>query len=265
MAELNTILKKLKPQSVPAAPSPLGLGTVKFGRNASVKYPGGEGFALPTDGEIENILDLCLEAGINLVDTAPAYGSSEERLGQLMRHRRDKFLLMTKTGEEFDGASSQYIFDKNHTRMSVERSLKRLKTDYLDYVLVHSSRNDAEVIAKTDVLETLQALKAEGKIGKIGVSIYTVEGGMLALDRADCVMVAFNKSYTDEKPVIDKAADMGREVFIKKGLASGHVGNLGDIGDNIRFISGTRGVTSLIVGSINPANILSNIKALGNY
>ncbi len=55
--------------------SPLGLGTVKFGRNQNVKYPGGGGFAMPTDSEIEALLDLALECGINLLDTAPAYGT----------------------------------------------------------------------------------------------------------------------------------------------------------------------------------------------
>lgn len=242
--------------------SPIGLGTVKFGRNTGVKYPGGDGFALPSDADIESILDLCLDLGINLLDTAPAYGASEERLGKLLGARRDKFFLMTKTGEEFDGETSQYIFTADHTRMSVERSLKRLQTDYLDYVLVHSSRDDMSVIDNTPVLETLNRLKDEGKIAKIGVSTYTVEGGKRAADLCDCVMVAFNKSYTAEMDVISHAADRGREVFIKKGLASGHTGSIGDVGDNIRFILSTRGVTSLIVGSINSANISANIKAL---
>lgn len=242
--------------------SPLGLGTAKFGRNENVKYPSGDGFALPTDREILSILDLCLENGINLIDTAPAYGTGEERLGKLLGARRDKFFLMTKTGEEFANGKSEYIFTAEHTRKSVERSLMRLKTDYLDYVLVHSSRDDLNVIDNTPVLETLARMKDEGKIGKIGVSTYTVAGGIRALELSDAVMVAYNKTYTAEKPVIDFAAETGREVFIKKGLASGHVGELGDIGDNIRFILGTKGVTSLIVGSINPANIMTNIKAL---
>src|SRR4051812_1449779 len=94
--------------------SPLGLGTVKFGRNQGVKYPGGEGFSLPLDREIEEILDLALEGGINLIDTAPAYGVAEERLGKLMGARREKFFLTTKTGEEFDGQKSEYIFTAAH-------------------------------------------------------------------------------------------------------------------------------------------------------
>jgi aryl-alcohol dehydrogenase-like predicted oxidoreductase len=243
--------------------SPLGLGTVKFGRNTSVKYPGGEGFALPSDPEIEALLDLALDCGINLIDTAPAYGIAEDRLGQLLGVRREKFFLVTKTGEEFDGVKSQYIFHAAHTRMSVERSLKRLKTDYIDAVLVHSNRDDAEVLKNSAVLETLALLKDEGKIGSFGASTYSIEGGRLAVDLSDCVMVAYNKTYTDERSVIDYAYEKGKAVLVKKGLASGHIGGLGDLGDNIRFVTETPGVTSLVFGSLKPDNILANVRALG--
>ncbi len=236
--------------------SVLGLGTVKFGRNTGVKYP--SGFELPTDAEIEALLDLCLENGINLLDTAPAYGASEERLGQLLGARRDKFFLMTKTGEEFDGANSQYIFTADHTRRSVERSLARLRAERLDCVLVHSSRDDLHVIENTPVLETLARLKEEGKISSFGVSTYTVAGGKRAAELSDAVMVAYHPGYTEEKAVIDHALSLGRAVIVKKGLASGHAGAPGG---NIRFILDTPGVTGMVFGSLSPANILSNIKA----
>src|SRR6516225_4981960 len=121
--------------------SRLGLGTVKFGRNEKVNYPGGGGFALPSDAEIETLLELALECGINLIDTAPAYGTAEERLGKALRARRQAFFLVTKTGEEFSAGQSEYRFTAAHTRMSVERSLRRLDTDFLDCVLVHCSRD----------------------------------------------------------------------------------------------------------------------------
>ncbi|HYD18800.1 MAG TPA: aldo/keto reductase [Patescibacteria group bacterium] len=243
--------------------SKLGLGTVKFGRNTGVKYPGGEGFALPTDAEIQNLLDLALDLGINLLDTAPAYGSAEERLGNLLGARRDKFFLVTKTGEEFDGRNSEYIFTAEHTRKSVERSLTRLKTDRLDCVLVHSNRDDVNVIINTPVLETLATMRDEGKLRYFGVSTYTEEGGRLAVDCTDCVMVAYNAADTAMRPVIDAAFDRGRAVLVKKGLASGHVAGLGGTGENIRFVAGTPGVTSLVFGSLNPENIRANAAALG--
>jgi aryl-alcohol dehydrogenase-like predicted oxidoreductase len=244
--------------------SVLGLGTVKFGRNQGVKYPEGEGFALPTDQDISSLLDLCLERGINLLDTAPAYGTSEERLGPLLGKRRKDFFIVTKTGEEFDNGKSSYHFTAEHTRKSVERSLTRLKTNYLDCVLVHSSKNDLEVIEKTPVLETLARLKEEGRILSFGVSTYTVEGGKRAADLCDAVMVSYNKAHLAEKSVISYAHEHGKAVLVKKGLASGHVSTLGGLETNIRFILETPGVTSLVFGSLSPANILNNIKAARN-
>lgn len=242
-----------------ALASRLGLGTVKFGRNTAVKYPGGDGFALPDDKTVSDILDLCLDLGITLLDTAPAYGVAEERLGQLLGARRDKFFLMTKTGEEFDGTNSRYVFDAVHTRHSIERSLKRLRTDYLDAVLVHSNRHDLDVITNTDVIATLADLKREGKIGLIGVSTYTVAGGMAALAASDAVMVAHNRQYIDDASVIAHAHDLGKAVFVKKALASGHSA---EPAVDLKFVLGTPGVTSAIVGSITPANIKANAAAL---
>jgi len=242
--------------------SPLGLGTVKFGRNQGVKYPGGDGFALPTDRQVEILLDTALECGIRVLDTAPAYGTSEERLGRLLGSMRREFFLMTKTGEEFVDGKSHYCFTAAHTRMSIERSLRRLRTDFLDCVLCHSDRNDVDVITHTPVLETLSRLKEAGKIGAIGVSTYTVEGGRLAVDLCDCVMVAYNRGYTSERAVIDHARASGKMVFIKKGLASGHVRNRGDVAGDIRFVLDTPGVSTLVFGSLDPANIRANAGAL---
>lgn len=239
--------------------SRLGLGTVKFGRNTGVKYPGGDGFALPDDAQINSLLDLCLDLGITLLDTAPAYGSSEERLGTLLGARRDKFFIMTKTGEEFDGATSRYGFGAAHTRASIERSLTRLKTDYLDAVLVHSNRSDVDVITQTDVLPTLLHLRAQGKIGLIGVSTYTVAGGLAAIAHSDAVMVAHNSAYTDEAPVIAAAHAAGKAVFVKKALASGHSR---DAAADLRFVMNTAGVTAALIGSLTPANIRANVAAI---
>ena len=240
--------------------SVLGLGTVKFGRNQGVKYPGGDGFALPTDNEISSLLDLCLDRGINLLDTAPAYGNAEERLGKLMGTRRENFFIVGKTGEEFADGKSSYDFTAAHTRMSVERSLRRLKTDHLDCVLVHASHDDVDVIDNTDVIATLLRLKQAGKILSVGVSVYTLAGGKRAVDLTDAVMVAYNRNYLAEKDTIDYARKNGKAVLVKKALASGHLDVVGGIEENIRFVLETSGVTCLVFGSITSANILTNIR-----
>ena len=121
----------------------LGLGTVKFGRNQEVKYP--KTFSIPSDKQLEGLLDEARELGINLLDTAPAYGSSEQRIGQILTDRSN-WILCTKVGEEFIDGKSFYNFSGQHTKTSIERSLKNLNTDYLDLVLVHSDGNDNTII-----------------------------------------------------------------------------------------------------------------------
>ncbi|MDH3947931.1 MAG: aldo/keto reductase, partial [Gammaproteobacteria bacterium] len=78
--------------------SVLGLGTVKLGRDQEVKYP--RGFNIPDDAAVRELLALSRDLGINFIDTAPAYGNSEERLGQLMDNSND-WVIMTKVGEIF--------------------------------------------------------------------------------------------------------------------------------------------------------------------
>src|SRR5271156_1710204 len=104
--------------------SKLGLGTVKFGRNQQVNYP--EAFELPSDQTILTLLASAKELGINLLDTAPAYGASEERLGKLLIGQRDAWIISTKVGEEFSHGKSHYDFTPEHIRASIQRSLKHL-------------------------------------------------------------------------------------------------------------------------------------------
>lgn len=246
------------------AVSLLGIGTAKFGRNTHVKYPGGDGFELPSDARISDILDMAIDHGVNLIDTAPAYGTAETRLGEIMGSRRDRFFINTKAGEEYDGEKSTYVFDAGHIRQSVERSLKRLHTDYLDCVMLHCSRNDVAEVVESDALETLARLKQEGKILSFGASTNSVEAGRYAADHADAVMVSYNAHYQDEAEVIAYAHVKNCAVLIKKGLASGHTDKIGDTASALRFVANTKGVTSIVIGSITPANILFNINVLSN-
>ena len=199
--------------------SSLGLGTVKFGRNQEVKYP--TGFSLPVDRAIESLLDVARESGINLLDTAPAYGSSEQRIGRLLRDR-DQWVICTKVGEEFTTGKSFFDFSAEHTRRSVERSLRDMKTDYLDIVLIHSDGEDLKILEQTDCLATLLKMQEKGQIRAIGMSTKTVEGGLRAVETLDLVMATYNPSYTDDAPVIAAAHAANKGVLIKKALNSGH-------------------------------------------
>lgn len=244
--------------------SALGLGTVKFGRNTGVKYP--TAFDLPDDSTIRNLLAQARELGINLLDTAPAYGSSEARLGQLLDNRHD-WVLATKVGEEFDGARSSFDFSGNHVRRSIERSLQRLKTDYLDLVLIHSDGNDEQILRQTDCVAALRDCQQRGLVRAIGMSTKTEAGGMLAADLLDVVMVTFNLQQQDRNAVAHAHA-LNKGVLVKKGLMSGHVhANAAEekprdlVRESLQLAFTTAGIHTMIVGTLNAAHLRSNVEA----
>ena len=239
--------------------SPLGLGTVKLGRDQGVKYP--DRFRIPDDTQALALLNQARELGINLIDTAPAYGISEERLGPLLRGQRQDWVIVSKVGEEFSNGASHFDFTPAHTRFSLERSLRRLQTEHIDLLLVHSDGNDVAILRDSGIYETLALLKQEGKIGAFGLSGKTVEGGLLALQDGDCAMVTYNLAEQLEKPVLDYAADHGKAILIKKALASGHAclaPGVDPVQASFELIFSHPGVSSAIVGTINPQHLAHN-------
>lgn len=244
----------------------VGLGTVKFGRNQGVKYP--QPFELPTDREIQALLSHAETLGINLLDTAPAYGASEERLGKLLTPHRHSWVLCTKVGEEYVDGQSRFDFSKEAIQQSVERSLTRLKTDYLDIVLVHSDGDDVRLIKEMAVFETLAELKQKGMLRAYGMSTKTVDGGMLAVDHSDIVMVTHNLLYTEEQSVIAYAEQKQKGVLIKKAFASGHLEKM-QVADpvmaSMKFIFAEKGVSAVITGTLNKAHLEHNVRCATTF
>lgn len=244
--------------------SALGLGTVKFGRNQGVKYP--TAFDLPSDGAILSLLDLAREEGINLLDTAPAYGISEERLGKLLGARRDEWAIVSKAGENFEDGVSSFDFSPAAITASVERTLLRLRTDRVECLLLHSDGNDLDVLDRSGAVEALLALKQAGKILATGISTKTVEGGLRAIALGlDAVMVTYNPWHREEEPVLDAVATKGTTVFLKKALGSGWFGGEAPPEDPVasafRFVFAHPATTAAIVGTINPAHLRENCAA----
>ncbi len=231
----------------------LGLGTVKFGRNDAVKYP--TRFDLPNDSEVTALLEQCQEAGIDFLDTAPAYGNSESRLGRLLPGRRQDWLLCSKAGETFVNGQSIFDFSGTAIQGSVEQSLKNLKTDYLDMVLVHSNGDDLDIIEHSDALETLQVLKQAGKIRWVGMSTKTTSGGLAAIAACDVLMVTLNLEDQSQLPVLEAASRSNRGILIKKALNSGHAA----AAESLRFVLDQDAVTSAVIGTISPEHLHTNI------
>ena len=237
--------------------SPLGLGTVKLGRNSALRYP--RPFALPDDARLAELLDAARDLGINLIDTAPAYGSSEERLGAALHGQRADWVICTKCGEEFADGRSRFDFSPAHTRASVERSLRRLRTDYLDIVLLHSNGDDCAILNDSGALETLRALQQAGLVRAIGISTKTVAGALAAAPLCDVLMLTWNPQYRDEEAALAHAATSGCAVLVKKALASGLCAT--DLQDSLDFLYAQPAVASVIIGTIDLLHLRANAAA----
>lgn len=242
----------------------ISLGTVKIGRNQAVKYP--VDFSLPTDQAVKTLLYKALDLGVNLLDTAPAYGLSEERLGQLLIAEREKWLISTKVGEEFSDGKSTYHFTPEHTRFSVERSLQRLATDYLDLVMIHSNGIDEiNLLNNTGVVETLKEMQQKGYIRAIGASTKTIDGGILALEKMDMAMVTYNLQDLTQHTVLERAMALSKGILIKKALSSGHICNKAEskedpIYKSLNVILRNTSTSSIVIGTSNPKHLEKNVQ-----
>lgn len=232
--------------------SRLGFGSFKIGRNEGIKYPAG--YDLPSDTEVAELLNGVLDLGCNVIDTAPAYGLSEERIGRAIAHRRSEYLLSTKVGETFDAGQSTYDYSAAATRSSLHRSLQRLQTDHLDLVFIHSHGDDRRILTETDVVPVLCEFRDQGMIRAIGLSGKSTEGAQLAMEWADALMVEYNLRDQTHADVISEAARRGITIFVKKGLGSGTF----PAAESIRFVLGHPGVSSLIVGGLSLTHFQDN-------
>ena len=234
----------------------LGLGTVKFGRNAMVKYQPTS--ALPSDGQVADLLAAAKSLGVNLLDTAPAYGRSEERLGEAIEGTRHEWLLCTKAGEEFDGACSCYDFSEDHVLRSIGRSLERLRTTVLDIVLVHSDGRGVASISAAGAFRALRRLQREGVIRAVGFSGKGAADGYAALGESDVLMCTVNARDRGEVPLVAEAAAVDVGVLVKKPLASGFETSPAALAN----IAALPGVSCVVTGTLSADHLAANAAAL---
>ena len=116
--------------------------------------------------QIGRVLNLLLDGGVNLIDTAACYKNSEQAIGDAVAHRRDDYVLVSKCGHA-SGLDGQ-DFTPQLITASIDRSLKRLQTDHLDVCLLHSCPKD--VLEAGDALGALIQAREKGKIRFAGYS-----------------------------------------------------------------------------------------------
>lgn len=136
------------------------------------------------NAEARRLVDICLNAGVTLFDTADVYssGTSESILGQALKGRRDQALISTKATFRFDDGPNNVGSSRFHLTNTIDASLKRLGTDYIDLFQLHGFD------ARTPVAETLRTLDdlvRAGKIRYLGVSNFSGWHLMKSLAVAD--------------------------------------------------------------------------------
>lgn len=133
--------------------------------------PLGGDFGDTTDENVTRVIEAALDVGINFIDTAPLYGrgASERRIGQALKGKRDQVILATKAVMRGD----PYTYA--NTIKSVEESLQRLQTDYIDLIQLHELEQTTYEQAVNETLPAFLKLKEQGKVRAIGVNAGKLE------------------------------------------------------------------------------------------
>lgn len=135
--------------------SPLGYGAAPIGY-------------LGTDQkQVEQILDVLAEGGVNVIDTAACYEGSEQVLGAILGPRRRNFVIVSKCGHIVEGVDGPE-WSPSLIAQSVDRSLRRLRTEHVDVMLLHSC--DLSVLERGEAVTALAKAREEGKVRFIGYS-----------------------------------------------------------------------------------------------
>jgi aryl-alcohol dehydrogenase-like predicted oxidoreductase len=175
------------------------------------------GDARLSDAEAEALVGRALDQGLTLFDTAPSYGTSEERLGRALGVRRKDAVLATKGGYGVPGVAD---WTGDVIRLGIDAALRRLRTDVIDVYLLHSC--DEGALRRDDILAELDRAKAAGKIRAAG---YSGENEALVaaiasrhFDVVECSVSPFDRGSLDGAVADAVAAGIG--VLAKRPLAN---------------------------------------------
>lgn len=199
--------------------SEIGFGAWPIGGNAH-----GNSYGTTDDRQSLEAIERAIALGCNFFDTADVYGygHSEELLGRAIRHGRDRVVIATKVGGDFYTGAGRRNFGADYIRFALDKSLKRLRTDYLDVYQLHNP--PLKLIEKEETYAVLKDLKREGKIRAWGLSIFDPIEGLTALriGRPDCIQVVYNIfSPRAAEELLPKAGQAGCAIIAREPLANG--------------------------------------------
>jgi aryl-alcohol dehydrogenase-like predicted oxidoreductase len=230
--------------------SRLGVGLAEIGALASEEQE-----------QAGRLLNAALDAGINFLDTAECYGVSEEVLGRYVGHRRDEFILATKAGHVAGGYAGQPWTGQTVTD-SIERSLVRMKTDYVDLVQLHAY--DAPHPPQDEVVKAVMNAREAGKTRFVGYSQeneeaeWAVESGLF-----DTLQTAF--SLADQRArygLLEAARSKGIGIIAKRPIANAVWGKAVQAGYTGKLGGGTKGQAEELLARSQAILGLGNIPGM---
>jgi aryl-alcohol dehydrogenase-like predicted oxidoreductase len=202
----------------------LALGTVELGLDYGIRAPGHYGQPVRTDAVA--LVHAALDAGINLIDTAPVYGDSEAILGDALRGQREKVVLATKVRARPSSGELPADTELEHNMLaSLDASLRALQTDHVDLWQIHDA--DTGLFARASKLgEIFDRVRSQGKVRWFGASTYGQEAPAAALDTGlfDVLQVPF--SVLDQRlsdTLFRRAAESNVGLLIRSVLLKGAV------------------------------------------
>ncbi len=201
--------------------SPIALGTVELGMDYGIPVPGHYG--QPSKTAAERLVGAALDAGINFIDTAQAYGNSEAILGRALRGRRKRVVVATKATVQADGRTLRGAALRRAMLAGLENSLRSLQTDYVDIWQIHNV--DGDLLAQADlVAEVFSEARANGMMLWRGGSFYGPDLPLAALelDLFDTVQVTyslFDQRLADRLFPAAKKRDIG--ILVRSVLLQG--------------------------------------------
>jgi len=185
-------------------PKSLGMGCASLSRH--------------TDQESIEAVRRAIELGINYIDTSPAYGDSERKVGLALEGGwREKIYLQTKAGSH----AQRRGYTADDIRWSVNNSLKMLKTDYLDAVLIHDPGDIEAPLASGHGFDELLKIKDEGTIGFVGLGVRSHDFHRRAIEagKVDIILTYLDYTLLDQS-VAQTTLPLAKEYDIGIILAS---------------------------------------------
>ncbi len=203
----------------------------------------------------KKLLDAVEAAGINYIDSARGYSVSEERIGQAIEGRREKFVLATKTMSR----------DREGMARDIETSLKNFRTDYIDLYQVHNPSLEQleQVCAPGGALEALLEAREAGKIGHIGLTAHKPEVFRRALELpwVETVMFPYNLVENHGTELMERARELNVGFINMKSLAGGAIE---DARLALRFAAANPNVSVVLPGMYSPEEVAQNAAAVAD-